>query len=55
MAGTTIGRQSLVNALIMTSLAFRHSVRTQKGEASHVVIELGLGPEVLQMTVGADR
>lgn len=51
VTGTAIVRQALINSLIMTSAALSHSMRTLQREASRIVIELRLIPEVLQMTI----
>ena len=45
------GRLALIHTLIMTGSTFRHTMSPPQRESSHVVIERGLLPEILGMTI----
>lgn len=55
VARAAVGRQTLVDALVVTRATIRDAVSTLERKAGHVVIELRLRPEVLEMTLAATR
>lgn len=55
VTGTTIRRQALIHTLIMARTTIGDPVRSLERETGQVVVELRLGPEVLQVTLSATR
>lgn len=55
MAATTVRGLALINTLIVAGSTLRDPVRPPQWEAGQVMIEFGLLPEVLRMTILAGQ